>query len=198
LNPLQFKAMFILFTVLLSLLIASPMLQRVLVYPQTASLTEISLLGANRNAANYPYSIVSNRNYTVFIEISNHLGYIVYYQIQIKFRNETQSAPNSLNGSYSSLSSLYNIGAFVANNENWELPATFSFDYSTVGSTKVVFDTITFNEHRFSLVGLYSYWDSAKSVFYGNLVFELWIYDSKTSTFQYHDRFVSLLLNMTG
>jgi uncharacterized membrane protein len=196
-NLRQCKALFIIVTAVLSLLVASPALARVLVYPQTSFFTEVWLLGPGRMAENYPYNITANENYSVFLDIANHLGSCAYYTVEVKFRNDTQSAPDIFNLTASNLPSLYNLTVFVANGETWELPVTFAFNYS-VTSLQVGFNSMTFNGVNINLTGESSDWNPQTKVFYGNLFFELWIYNGTTSTFQYHERFVSLLLNMTA
>ena len=197
LNPQQYKALWILVTAVLALLVSSPALARVFVYPQTSFFTEVWLLGPGHTAENYPYNITANENYRVFLDIANHLGSCAYYIVEVKFRNETESAPNSFNFTSSSLPSLYNISVFVANGETWELPVTFGFNYN-VAQLHVGFESMTFNGLNFNLAGVSSDWNPQTKVYYGNLFFELWIYNSATNTFQYHERFVSLLLNMTA
>jgi hypothetical protein len=129
--------------------------------------------------------------------IANTLGSCAYYQVEVKFRNETQSAPDGLNQTPSTLPSLFNVPVFVANKESWELPVTFSLDYSFSGDTRVLFNDIDFNGVNLNLAGLSSDWNSKTNVFYGNLIFELWIYNGTTGSFQYNDRFVDLKFNMT-
>lgn len=198
LDLLQFKALLIIVTAVIALIVVSPALQKIQVFPQTEFFTDLSLLGPGKIAANYPYNIAINHNYSVFLDITNHLGSYTYYQVQIKFRNETQSSPNSFNRSYSNLPSLYNVAAFIADKESWRLPITFSFNYSFTSVTSITFNTIKFNGVDTNLAGLSSNWNASKGVFYGNLVFELWIYNSAINTFQYHERYLSLLMNMTG
>ena len=82
-------------TAVLALLVASPALQQVLVYPRTEFFTELSLLGPWSMAENYPYNITNGENYSVFLGVANQLGSCAYYQVEVKFRNETQSAPDS-------------------------------------------------------------------------------------------------------
>jgi uncharacterized membrane protein len=196
-NLKQYKSLWIVVTAVLALLVASPALARVLVYPQTSFFTEVWLLGPGHMAEDYPYNITANENYRVFLDIANHLGSCAYYVVKVKFRNDTQSAPNSLNFTPSDLPSLYNMTAFVANGETWELPITFEFSYK-VTTIQVNFKSMTFNGININLTGESSDWNPQNRAFYGNLLFELWIYNSTTSTFQYHERFVSLLLNMTA
>ena len=226
LNLTQYKALFIVVTAVLALLVASPALQRVLVYPQTDFFTGLSLLGPGHMAENYPYNITNGEKYTVFLGINNQLGACAYYQIEVKFRNETQSAPNSLNFTASSLPSLYNVTAFVADKESLEIPVNFAFDYSFKNVTQTVytnvtvsngvgqngtveqiaenvpvlqanFNSLSFNGETLNLQRYSSDWNPQTDVFYGNLVFELWIYNGAIGSFQYNERFVDLTLNMT-
>jgi uncharacterized membrane protein len=201
-NLTQYKALFILFTAVLALLVASPALQRVLVYPRTEFFTELSLLGPGHMAEDYPYSINQNGNYTVYLELGNQLGSCVYYQVEVKFRNETQSAPDSLNRTASSLPSLYNLTAFVADQDSLEIPVTFSFDYVLQRRAdnailfQINFDSLKFNGEILNLQGYSSDWNPQENKFFGNLVFELWIYNSTAGSFQYHERFVDLKFSM--
>jgi len=224
-NLTQYKALFILVTAVLALLVASPSLQHVLVYPRSEFFTEISLLGQEHMAQDYPYNITNNTNYRIFLDVTNQLGFCSYYQIQVKFRNETQSAPNNFNRTSSSLPSLYNLNFFVADRENLELPINFVFKYSfhdksqteytnvtvsqeprkndtfvgaeSLNLLQANFDNLKINGEILNLKGYTSDWNSQKNIFYGNLVFELWIYNSTAGVFQYNERFVDLKFNMT-
>ena len=196
-NLTKYKALFILVTAVLALLVASPALQRVLVYPQTQFFTELSLLSSEHTAENYPYNITTGENYTVFLQIANQLGACAYYQVEIKFRNETQSAPDSFNQTSSSLPSLYNLTAFVANKESLEISVNFAFDFN-INVLQANFNYLQLNGETLNLQGQSSSWDPQTNQFYGNLIFELWIYNSTINGFQYNDRFVDLKFNMTS
>ena len=197
-NLLQFKALFIMITAVVALLIASPVLQKVLAYPQTEFFTELSLLGPEQKAENYPYNISNRETYSVFVDITNQLGACAYYQVQMKFRNETQSAPDSFNRTSSNSPSLYNALLFVGDKEHKELPITFALDYSFIDANKVVFWSLKVNDVGWlNLNGLSSERNSNGRL-HGNLIFELWIYNSTFNVFQYHERFVDLKLNITS
>jgi len=180
-----------------ALIVASPALQRLITLPQTEFFTELWLLGPGHMAEGIPYNITRGDSYNVFVGISNHLGNCSYYSLQVKFRNITQSGPDSFNRTSSSLAPLYSVNVFVSDKETWELPVTFSFDYSyDSNSSTVNFNSLTFNGAALDLKGYSTTWDSSKSVFFGNLVFELWIYNGATGGFQYHERYVDLKLNL--
>jgi len=187
----------------LALLVASPFLSRVLVYPRTEFFTELWILDANHEAENYPFNITRNQNYSIYLGIGNRLGYCAYYVVQVKFRNQSQPAPTSFGPIEdrvpSSLSSLFNITAFVADESVWESPVTFSFDYGYNETlSRIEFNNLALNDVVLDMKGYTINWDSEKMGFFGNLFFELWIYNADIGNFKYHERFVGLWLNMTG
>jgi hypothetical protein len=221
----QYKALFLVVTGILALLVASPVLQKVLVYPQTEFFTELWLLGSQNTAENYPHNVTSGGNYSVFLGVTNQLGSCAYYVVEVKFRNQTQSGPDSFNRTYSSLEPLYSVNFFVPDKETWEMPFTFSLDYSfdevtrtvyrsvpvynpggnvtyelvpeTVTLERANFDRLRLNEATISLQGLSSDFDSQTHEFFGDLVFELWIYNATMSSFVYHERYADLKFNIT-
>jgi hypothetical protein len=200
LNLQSYKIALIVATTILTLLVASPAIQRLLVYPQTEFFTEMWLLGPEHKAENFPSNITSNSNYNIFLGIGNHLGSCAFYSIQVKFRNQTQPASDSHTAS--SLPPLYSIMAFVADDENWELPIAFSLDYTYSENpdatlSKVNVNNIIFNGATLDLEQFSATWDPERSGFFGYLFFELWIYNDTTGGFQYHERSTSLRLNMT-
>jgi hypothetical protein len=187
----------------LALLVASPALSRLLVYPRTEFFSELWLLGPDHMAENYPYNVTRSQDYSVYLGIGNHLGYTAYYLVEVKFRNQTQPAPTSFgpveNRTPSSLPSLFSIPAFVADENVWELPLTFSFDYEyNAAASRVEFRSLTLNSIVLDMRGYVTAWNSTNKDFYGNLFLELWLYNETMSGFQYHARFVNLRLNMTG
>ncbi len=175
--------------------IASPALQRILVYPQTEFFTEFWLLGPEHKAENYPYNITRNTEYNISLGIGNHLGKSAYYQIQVKLRNQNESGPDSFNRTSSSQPMLYGLNVFVANNEVWESPVVFSFDFSN--RTDVVdFSNLKFNGNTVNVHSYSTSWDAEGKGFFEYLFFELWIYNETTSSFEYHQRDLGLRLNM--
>lgn len=202
-NLKEYKVLLFVVTAIMALLVASPALQRLLVYPQTEFFSEMWLLGPEHTAENFPSNITSNSNYNIFIGLGNQLGSCAYYSIQVKFRNQTQSAADSFSRTASSLPQLYSITSLVADKGTWETPLSFSFDYTysedLVNTTlsKVNVNSISFNGVTLPLEGFSAAWDSERSGFFGNLFFELWLYNDDAGGFQYHERYTSLWFNMT-
>ena len=107
--------------------------------------------------------------------------------IQVKFRTQNQSAPDSFTRTPSSLPSLYNVNFIVADKETWELPVNFSFDYSyDENNSQVIFNRMLFNGASLNLEGSSAAWDDEKNRFFGNLIFELWVYNDAVGDFTYH------------
>ena len=225
LDLLRYKAFFLVVTGVLALLVSSPVLEKVLVYPQTEFFTELWLLGPQHTAENYPHNITNNENYSVFLGVANHLGSCAYYVVEAKLRNATQSGADSFNRTSSSLEPFYSLNFFVPDKETWEIPMSFSLDYSFEKVTRTVYRNVSvyapdgnvtyqmipenvtleranlnllrLNDITVSLQGLSSDFDPQTREFFGNLVFELWIYDAQTSSFVYNERYVDLKFNMT-
>jgi hypothetical protein len=200
-NLQEYKALFLVITGVLALLVASPALQRLLVYPQTEFFTEMWLLGPGHIAEDYPFNITRSQSYDVFLGLANHLGQCAYYVVEVKFRNQTQSAVDSFNRTASSLPPLYSFNIFVPDEESFELPLSFSFDYVSDNYNEtflqVSFGSMVLNEVALDLRGCSTVWDAETNSFFGNLFFELWIHNDTTGDFQYHERSVGLPLNMT-
>jgi hypothetical protein len=184
---------------ILVLLTVSPAVNRFLVLPRTEFFSEFWLLGPDHKAEGYPFNITSGGECRMFLGIGNRLGYAAYYKVEVKLRNQTQSAPDSFNRTFSSLPALYEVRAFVADESTWEIPLAFSLDYEydQPGSLVRVYG-IVLNNVTLPIEGFIATWDSENGGFFGNLFFELWVYSDEAGAFQYHERFVGIWLNMTA
>jgi len=197
-NLKEFRLLVLVVTAVLALIVALPGLQRLLVFPTGESFSEFWLLGPEHGTEGYPRNITRGENNAVFLGVSNHLGRCANYLVQVKFRNFSQSAPEWLNRTPSSLASLYSVKFFVAAEETWELPVIFSFDYSYNSAlSQVSCNRLIFNGAMLDLNGYSISWTSNRTVFFGDLFFELWVYNDTVGGFQYHERYVDLQLNMT-
>ncbi len=194
----QYKAFIIVLCIAVSLLIASPTLQQLLVYPQTNPLTEFWLFGPNHDAA-YPSNVTADENIHLYLNVANHLGSTANYRIDVKFANQTQYTPNSFNHTSSTLPSLGSLTVLVAQNATEQLPVDVNFQYNVNPDviTQLNMEKITINGKATDISSTSINWDTAKAGFYGDLIFELWLYNDSTNSFQYHERYLDLWLNMT-
>jgi uncharacterized membrane protein len=180
------------------LLAASPALSLVVSFPRSSErFSELWLLGPNHMAEDYPFNVQAGEEYSLFLGVGNHLGYSAYYLVYVKFRNQTQPLPNASISEPSSLSSVYEFQFLVADGDVWETPITFKILNASVQGNTMIVESISVND-KASQVGCSSVWDSENNGFYFQLFFELWLYGSTGSSFQFHGRFVGIWLNMTG
>jgi uncharacterized membrane protein len=197
LNLENHKILYITITVILALLIASPALQHFLVYPQTEFFTEMWLLGPNQRAENYPYNITQIQDNQVYLGLSNHLGSVAYYRVDVKLRNQNMLGPDSFQRTPSNLPTLYSFNIVVADQQTVQVPVDFSFTYSQTNDLQINFNQLSINNNPVNINGYSTTWNSTNNEYYEKIVFELYLYNSTTSSFQYHERFVDLRLNMT-
>ncbi len=193
----KYKTLILVTTAVVALLVASPAIQAVLTLPQKENITELWLLGPNHDTK-YPTNVTQDQTYRLYLDISNHLGASAYYEVQIKFRNQTQSAPNSFTHTNSQLPPIGSLTAFTADNQTVELPIDVSFHYSINDrdSSRLQVQDITINGQAIDSNSITIAYDSQKGGFYGDLFFELYIYNQATNTLQYHERYVSLWLKI--
>lgn len=175
--------------------VASPAIQQLFVSPKGEQFTELSILGPYHNAT-YLYNIQSNQNFTLYFDITNHLDSLSYYLIDIKFRNETQ-ALESFNGSGNDQQPIGNITFCVTNNGTVEFPLNISihYDLDNQNSEQLNLESITVNDATLPLVNQFR-WNSEKQGFFGNVLFELRLFNDTTGAFEYNQRYVSLWLKM--
>ena len=194
----QYRTLFVVVTLGLALIVASPALAMVVSFGVSSErFSEFWLLGPNHVAEDYPFNVSAGEVYSVFVGVGNHMGNSEYYRVYVKFRNGNQSLPDGKGGVPSSLSPVYEYRFFVGADEVWESPVSFGFgdvivedDVLSVG--KVVIDGMAFP------VDVFAVWDSEREGYFFQLFFELWRYDVDSRSFRFDDRFVGLWLNMTG
>ena len=197
-NFQNYRTFFIVGSLVSVLLAASPALSLLVSFPRSGErFSELWLLGPNHMAEDYPFNVQAGEENSLFMGVNNHLGRSAYYLVSAKFRNQTQPLPNASSSEPSSLPSVYEFQFFVADGDVWEAPVTFEIPNASVQGNTMVVESVSVND-KASQVGCSSIWDSEYSGFYFQLFFELWLYSSTGSSFQFHDRFVGIWLNMTG
>jgi len=197
-NFQDYRTVFQVGSLVFVLLAASPALSLFVSFPRGGeSFSELWLLGPNHMAGDYPFNVHTGESHNLFLGVGNHLGYSACYLVYAKFRNQTQPLPNASGSEPSSLPSVYEFQFFVADGDVWETPITIKILNASVQGNTIVVESVSVND-KASQVGYSSIWDSEYSGFYFQLFFELWLYSSTESSFQFHDRFVGIWLNMTS
>ncbi len=194
----DYRVLFQVVTLAFVLLAASPALSLVLSFPSGGErFSELWLLGPNHMAEDYPFNVQTGESYSLFLGVGNHLGYSAYYLVHAKFRNQTQPPPNASSSEPSIVPSVYEFQFIVTDGDVWETAITFEILNISIQADTLIFDSVSIN-HRTFQVGSSSIWDSENNGFYFQLFFELWLYNRAESSFQFHNRFVGIWLNMTS
>lgn len=193
----DYRVLFLVGTLVLALVAASPALGLVVPLGGSERFSELWLLGPDRLAEGYPFDVVEGELYSVFVGVGNRLGGSEYYRVCVKFRNGTGSFPDVDGGVPSGLPSLMEYRFFVGDGEVWESPVSFGFrdvavDGSVASVGSVVVDGVVFP------VDAVAVWDSEAEGFMFQLFFELWRYDVESDEMRFDGRVVGLWLNLTA
>ncbi len=164
--------------------------------PHGEPFTEIWLLGPNRLIEDYPLNVTSNQLYTVYLGIANHMGDFEYYVAYAQLRNQSDSFPNVTSSAPSGLTPMTEYRVFLSENETWEKQIDFSlgalsYEENMCRISEISIDGATFNVDKTVA------FDQQNTGFYVELIFELWRYNTGLSSFEFHDRFVGIWLNVT-
>ena len=194
----DYRTVFQVSSLALVLLAASPALSLIVSFPQGGeSFSELWLLGPNQMAENFPFNIQVGEKNSLFLGVRNHLGNSAYYLVSVKFRNQTQPLPSINSSEPSSLPSIHEFQFILADGNVWETPVTFEVLDASVEGDLMVIRSISING-KIVQVDCRSIRDSDRNEFYFKLFFELWVYNSKSSTFEFDERFVGIWLTVTG
>src|SRR4030043_228518 len=107
------KLVYVASVVVLSLIIVAPTVTMVVTLPGGERFSELWLLGKNRLAEDYTFNVKANATYKVYLGLGKHLGGLENYLVYVKFRNQTESLPDSMNGTSSVLEPLGEYRVFL-------------------------------------------------------------------------------------
>jgi uncharacterized membrane protein len=170
----------------------SPILNIVFPFYVAESFTELSILGSNHRAEDYPFNIELNQEERLFVVVSNHMGDSNYYRVYLKFRNQTQSSPSEDEPSL--LNPLHEYYVFLLEGESWEWEVNFNFLEFQKNDDQVQVNRLMVDNLILELDSV-SAWDSENEGCFFQLFFELWYYDVKLRHFNYYDQgFVGIWL----
>jgi len=158
--------------------------------------SELWILGPGHKAEDYPFNIRASEPQQVYVGVRNHLGASAYYALRVRLRTQGEPLPNQTTTEPSPPPSLYEFRAFVAQNDEWETPVSFEVTDVEFSAGVCVVKGLRLNGGTLPVRSVSS-WDPDRRGFYHELCFELWLYNSTSGSFEYHNRFVGIWLNMT-
>ncbi|MGA2681839.1 MAG: DUF1616 domain-containing protein [Candidatus Bathyarchaeia archaeon] len=192
----DYKVIFIAVGLIGVLLITTPALYSAIRLPGGEQFSELYLLGPNQMAENYPSNIAVGQNYSVYVSVGNQLGSSAYYVLYVKLGNETDQMPNDTLGTPSSLQPLFEYRFSIQDGLNWESLLNFSVSSASISGNNSQINTLQLNNVDFN-VDKPAMWDSNRSTFAYQLLFELWRYNLQSNSIQFDSRFDDLQLNLT-
>jgi len=196
-NLEDYRTVFFMSGLIVCLVASAPVLSLYVPFGGGERFSELWVLGPGHMAEDYPFDVVADESYLVYVGVGNHMGSSAYYVVYVKFRNQTEVLPNATAGTPSPVPPLYEYRVFLEDGETWEAPLTFSFSGFSVSENQILVENFTVNDAAFNVDKVAS-WDEENNGFYYQVFIELWIYRAEIEEFQYHNRFVSIWLNMTG
>jgi len=179
------------------LLFASPTLSLVLRLPGSERFSELWVLGPGRMAEDFPFNVSAGSTYSVFLGVGNHMGESEYYRVVVKFRNSSEPLPNATEGVASSLPELYAYNVFLSDGQVWEGALNFSFSDVVFGQNVSSVGRMRVNDAWVN-VDKSAVWDNVTNGYFYQVFIELWMYNTASGNFGFHNRFVTLWLNMTA
>jgi len=154
------------------------------------------VLGPNRMIEDYPLDVHVNVSYNIFVGGDNHLGFSSYYLVYVKLRNQTQPLPDTTVSEPSLLTPLSEFRFFVKDGEAWEKAVTYRILDASYDNNSIYLSNISINEASIP-INVWARTSSEHPGFYCQLFFELWLYNIQLQSFQFHNRFVGIWLNVT-
>lgn len=165
--------------------------------PAGERFSELYLLGPGHTAEGYPFNVTASGDYVVYMGVGDHLGSSAYYEVILKLRNSSEALPNATSGVPSPLPALYSYEVFLTDGQTWDGALNFSFADAMFGENVSSVGTMRINDAWVD-VNKGAAWDNANNGYFYQLMVELWLYDAKSDEFAFHNRFVTLWLNLTS
>lgn len=190
------KLLYVLSVVLLGFIILLPSIFAVIPFPEGERFSELWLLGPNRLIESSTFNVSIKQPHTFYLGVGNKLGDLEYYQVYVKLRNQFEALSDTIVGLPSPLEPVFEYNLFMRNNDTWEQAFEFSFEEGYFEENIWHISKLSIDDYDLMVDKIIA-WDEENNGFYCQLLFELWIYNTTTSDFQYHNRYVSVWLNMT-
>ena len=192
----NYKLIFIAVALVGVLLIASYVIAGTIRPPGEEPLSELYLLGPDQKAQNYPFNIALSQNYSVFVNVVNHLGSSAQYLLYVKLAYATDQLPNTTVGTPSPLQPIYEYRFSIKDSAVWQQLLNFKVTDATISQTTSQINTLQINDQTLNIYKS-TLWNSNSSKFPYALFFELWLFNEQTGVVEFNNRYVSLQLNLT-
>jgi len=147
----DYKLIFVAAALIGSLLIASSAIASAIRLPEGEQFSELYLLGPERMAENYPSNIAVGQNYSVYVNVANHLASSASYIVYVKLANTTDQLPNTTLGTPSPLTPLYEYRFTISDNTVRQSLLQFSASKATIQGNNSQINTLKINDKTFNV-----------------------------------------------
>lgn len=193
-NIREAQVIFIVVAVMGSSFIIYPVIQYFLPTVPGDSFTELYVLGSSHRADSYPYNVRVGDDNEITVTVVNHRGVSTYYLLQMKLRDMDENPPDTVNELASSVMAFQETPFLLNSDDKWEKTIKFSFPEAFLSNDSLIVPQINVDGNQIQLNKTLTESDGQ---FKGGLFFELLIYDENSSNFQYDNRFVEIMLNLS-
>jgi uncharacterized membrane protein len=163
--------------------------------PNKNQFSELYLLDPQHKTDNFPYNVKEGQIYTLFVCVGNQRTKSAYYQIYVKFCNQTDQLPIEGNKICSPLLPLYECRFILGSQQRADFPIEFKVSNLIQSNNQLTVEFLNINSGV--TVSKPATWDSTNPGFHYSLLFELWEFDSMQRSMEYTGQFVNLQLNCT-
>ncbi len=181
--------------VILGFIVFLPTLFAVVPLPEGERFSELWLLGSNHMIENGGFNVLNTDPFSVYLGVANNMKAFKFYTVYVKLGNLSDPLPNRAASLPSPLQPIFEYTLFLENGEESEKEIVFSFEDVSFEENICRIYRLSIDEHDV-LVDKILVWDELKEGFYCQLIFELWIYNTTTSDFQFHNRSVWFWINL--
>ena len=195
-NLKNMKILYVFSFVLLGLIILSPTFFTLFPIPKGEGFSELWLLDSNHLIVTESLEVILNRQYSMFLGVRNQMFDLQYYRLYVKLLNQDEALQEMVIMAPISSEPIFEYRFVLSNNETWNENFTFAFkdvSFEEENIRKISVLSINNNDIDMDKI-LVKDEDSGK--FYCKLVFELWIYNSTASIFQYHNHFIDFWITL--
>lgn len=179
------------------ILFASLTLYNMIDIQQEKKYSELYILDTNQMAWDYPFNIVTNHDYYIYLNVENHMKSSVYYILYVNFYNVNYELSNSTIAIPTYDSFLYEYDFVIKDNERWQKLFTFSITNATITGNASYINTIKINNVSFN-ISESSLWNSNSNTYDYQLKFGLFFYNSTSNLISFTNQIVNLALNLTS
>lgn len=177
--------------------IVFPTLNNLFVADNNKPISEFWLLGPERTAVDYPSTVTSNEEYTIYLGVANQLNEDADYSVRVKLCDSIEQFPNIAMAEPSQLSSIEEFDFSLSDEQTWENKLVFALNYLLIQENVTRLENIAINGATFP-VNRNIILDSNQNEYYIVLLFELWCSNGTNNVLQYTNQYLNFNLKLNN